>query len=223
MQAYLDYGAATPVAPEVLEAMLPYLTERFHNPSAPYALARSVRADFEAARATLARLKSRCVVVCADGGAVLREVLAAPGGAKLVAQKVNKVVSTAALPELRVPVEVVEGGPAFAAFAAVRPRRVGRFPASVIDAVLDELVARTPRRLRPEVIENARTRCEKTATGVRLARDGKTIWNFEIDTPEGRPFLHPMNLPSGAPLTDIRPKGDTFYYFDGLDRDHPVF
>ena len=24
-------------------------------------------------------------------------------------------------------------------------------------------------------------------------------------------------------LTDIRPKGDTFYYFDGLDRDHPVF
>ena len=156
-------------------------------------------------RATLARLKSRCVVVCADGGAVLREVLAAPEGAKLVALKVNKVVSTAALPELRVPVEVVEGGPAFAAFAAVRPRRVGRFPASVIDSVLDELAARTPRRLRPDVIENARTRCEKTATGVRLARDGKTIWNFEIDTPEGRPFLHPMYLPSGAPLTDVRP------------------
>ena len=54
-QAYLDYGAATPVAPEVLEAMLPYLTERFHNPSAPYALARQVRADLEAARASLAR------------------------------------------------------------------------------------------------------------------------------------------------------------------------
>lgn len=55
-QAYLDYGAATPVAPEVLQAMLPYLTERFHNPSAPYALARGVRADLEDARATLARL-----------------------------------------------------------------------------------------------------------------------------------------------------------------------
>ena len=54
-QAYLDYGAATPVAPEVLEAMLPYLTERFHNPSAPYALARQARADLEAARASLAR------------------------------------------------------------------------------------------------------------------------------------------------------------------------
>ncbi len=56
MQAYLDYGAATPVAPEVLEAMLPYLTQRFHNPSAPYALAREVRRDLETARTTLARL-----------------------------------------------------------------------------------------------------------------------------------------------------------------------
>ena len=55
-QVYLDFGAATPVAPEVLEAMLPYLGERFYNPSAPYALARGVRADLEAARATLARL-----------------------------------------------------------------------------------------------------------------------------------------------------------------------
>ena len=53
---YLDYAAATPVAPEVLEAMLPYLTERFYNPSAPYALARGVREDLEAARTTLAHL-----------------------------------------------------------------------------------------------------------------------------------------------------------------------
>lgn len=55
-EAYLDYGAATPVAPEVLEAMLPFFTTSFYNPSAPYALARGVRSDFEAARATLARL-----------------------------------------------------------------------------------------------------------------------------------------------------------------------
>ena len=53
--AYLDYAAATPLDPEVLEAMTPYLTGRFYNPSAPYALARSVRADMEAARATAAR------------------------------------------------------------------------------------------------------------------------------------------------------------------------
>ena len=53
--AYLDYAAATPMAPEVVEAMTPYLTERFFNPSAPYELARGVRDDVERARATLAR------------------------------------------------------------------------------------------------------------------------------------------------------------------------
>lgn len=55
-EAYLDYGAATPVDPRVVEAMLPYLGERFHNPSAPYARARQVRRELEDARSTLAHL-----------------------------------------------------------------------------------------------------------------------------------------------------------------------
>ena len=53
---YLDYAAATPLANEVLKAMAPYWSERFYNPSAPYALARNVRADYEAARARLAHV-----------------------------------------------------------------------------------------------------------------------------------------------------------------------
>ena len=40
--------------------MTPYLTGRFYNPSAPYALARSVRADVEGARATVARCIGAC-------------------------------------------------------------------------------------------------------------------------------------------------------------------
>ena len=66
--AYLDYAAATPLDPAVLDAMLPYLTMRFHNPSAPYAAARAVRADYEAARVTLARLigaRPACVTITA--------------------------------------------------------------------------------------------------------------------------------------------------------------
>lgn len=55
-RAYLDYAAATPMDPDVVAAMMPYFSERFENPSAPYAAARAVRADYEAARATLARL-----------------------------------------------------------------------------------------------------------------------------------------------------------------------
>ena len=30
---YLDHAATTPVRPEVLEAMLPFLTDRFGNPA----------------------------------------------------------------------------------------------------------------------------------------------------------------------------------------------
>ena len=55
-EVYLDYAAATPVDPEVVGAMLPYLTERFWNPSAPYARAREARDDVERARGTIARL-----------------------------------------------------------------------------------------------------------------------------------------------------------------------
>ncbi len=51
---YLDFAAATPMAPEVVEAMAPYFSERFFNPGAPYAAARAVRADVEDARASVA-------------------------------------------------------------------------------------------------------------------------------------------------------------------------
>jgi cysteine desulfurase len=53
-QLYFDYAAATPMDPVVADAMRPYLTERFFNPSATYAAAMAVRKDVEAARACVA-------------------------------------------------------------------------------------------------------------------------------------------------------------------------
>lgn len=53
---YLDYAAATPLDPEVLKAMLPYLTQDFYNPSATYLAGRQVRSELEKARATIAQL-----------------------------------------------------------------------------------------------------------------------------------------------------------------------
>lgn len=53
---YLDYAAATPVDEQVLEAMLPYFSQDFANPSASYTPARQVHASVEDARARIAHL-----------------------------------------------------------------------------------------------------------------------------------------------------------------------
>ncbi len=51
---YLDHAATTPVHPRVLEAMLPYFSDRFHNPSAMYGLAQRARQAVDDARRTVA-------------------------------------------------------------------------------------------------------------------------------------------------------------------------
>lgn len=53
---YLDYAAATPVDEQVLDAMLPYFSQDFANPSASYTPARQVHASVEDARARIAHL-----------------------------------------------------------------------------------------------------------------------------------------------------------------------
>ena len=53
---YLDYNATTPIDPAVLEAMLPYLRERFGNPSSQHAYGQAVAGALDTARAEVARL-----------------------------------------------------------------------------------------------------------------------------------------------------------------------
>lgn len=53
---YWDNNATTALAPEVLDAMLPYLRENFYNPSAAYGAARAVRKAIDTAREQVAAL-----------------------------------------------------------------------------------------------------------------------------------------------------------------------
>ncbi len=59
---YLDHAAATPMDPLVVEAMLPYFSEKFFNPSSPYAPAIFTKREYQDAKARLAR----CLGVMAD-------------------------------------------------------------------------------------------------------------------------------------------------------------
>ncbi|MFM8861899.1 MAG: cysteine desulfurase family protein [Acidimicrobiia bacterium] len=56
MPAYLDHAATGPMRPEAVEAMLPFLTDRFANPSGAHRRARDARRAVDEAREELAAL-----------------------------------------------------------------------------------------------------------------------------------------------------------------------
>jgi cysteine desulfurase len=53
---YLDYNATTPVLPEVFEAMVPYLTTEWGNPSSTYKFGSKLKKVIETARSQVAEL-----------------------------------------------------------------------------------------------------------------------------------------------------------------------
>ena len=56
MQIYADNAATTALSPKVLEAMMPYLTEVYGNPSSLYRIGSQAKEAVEEARANIARL-----------------------------------------------------------------------------------------------------------------------------------------------------------------------
>lgn len=54
-RVYLDHAATTPVRPEVFEAMIPYLQDKFGNPSSIHWFGREIRKDLDEAREQAAK------------------------------------------------------------------------------------------------------------------------------------------------------------------------
>ena len=67
---YLDYNASTPIDPKVLEAMSPFLSSRFGNPSSSHVAGRGLREAVEKARGQVAALigASRDEIVFTSSG-----------------------------------------------------------------------------------------------------------------------------------------------------------
>ena len=55
MNVYLDNAATTPIAPEVVDAMIPVLREGFGNPSSTHSYGRKSKALIETSRRTVAK------------------------------------------------------------------------------------------------------------------------------------------------------------------------
>ena len=81
-EAYLDHAASTPTRPEVVEAMLPWLTEQWGNPTASHRRGRAARRAVDEARDPVAELLG-----CAPG-----EVVFTSGGTEADDLAVNGVL-----------------------------------------------------------------------------------------------------------------------------------
>jgi len=94
---YLDNAATTPLHPRALEAMMPYLTERFGNPSATYSLARQASRAVEDARRSVASVlgcRPSDIVFTSGGTESINTALRGGAFAQKKARAGNHVVTT---------------------------------------------------------------------------------------------------------------------------------
>ena len=91
---YLDYNATTPVDPRVAEAMLPYLTLHFGNPSSGHFYAHTPHDAIATARVRVASLLS-CdpAEVIFTGGGSESDALAIRGAALALRARGNHVIT----------------------------------------------------------------------------------------------------------------------------------
>ncbi|MCB9800113.1 MAG: IscS subfamily cysteine desulfurase [Candidatus Omnitrophica bacterium] len=94
---YYDYNATTPVAPQVLEAMLPFLKGNYANPSSSHHLARDAKRVIREARRSVAgllNLADEAQIVFTSGGtesnnAAIRSALFHTGKKKIITSQVE--------------------------------------------------------------------------------------------------------------------------------------
>ena len=92
---YLDNAATTQVNPEVLEAMTPYFTEYYGNPSAIYAFAGNVKKAVDEARAALASgIGSKPEEIYFTGGGSEADNWALKAAAEAYADKGKHIITT---------------------------------------------------------------------------------------------------------------------------------
>ncbi len=93
---YMDHAATTPVHPAVLEAMLPYFSQSFGNPSSIYTLAQEARKALDEARETVAQvLGCRPREVVFTSGGTESDNAAIKGAAFTQRQVGNHIVTSA--------------------------------------------------------------------------------------------------------------------------------
>lgn len=88
---YADHASTTALSPKALEAMLPYFTQNYGNPSSLYAFGQQAKSDLEEARAAVARcLNAKPEEIYFTSGGTEADNWALRGVAELMALKGRK-------------------------------------------------------------------------------------------------------------------------------------
>ncbi len=94
-QVYLDHAATTPLAPEVLKVMQPYLTEKYGNPSSFHTVGKAVADDLDQARADVVKvIGCRADEIIFTSGGTESDNLALLGYARKNQDKGKHVITT---------------------------------------------------------------------------------------------------------------------------------
>lgn len=138
---YLDHNGSTPLAPDVKEAMLPYLEGRFANPSGSYRAARQARAAIEHAREQVAALvDAHPGQVIFTSGATEANNLALQGWAQAAGLSRGLAVSAVEHASVRVVAHALTARGV--AFTEIAVDKTGLIDASGLDEALVQLRAR---------------------------------------------------------------------------------
>lgn len=175
---YLDHAAATPLDPKVLAAMMPYFSESFYNPSAPYTPAVAVRREYEAAKQRIARVigaKGDALVMTAGATESIALAFASVDGHVVTANIEHQAVLEAALAREHTVVTADERG----MVQADAVRAALRLDTQLVSIALanNELGTIQPLRAIAEVVAQERS--------ARLARGDHTPIFLHSDASQG--------------------------------------
>ncbi|HLG10478.1 MAG TPA: cysteine desulfurase family protein [Dehalococcoidia bacterium] len=95
---YLDYAATSPLHPKALEAMLPFLTQRFGNASATYSIARQAQKAIDDARKTVAAVlgcRTSDIIFTSGGTESINTALKGVAFAQKKSRAGNHIITTA--------------------------------------------------------------------------------------------------------------------------------
>ena len=209
MAIYLDHAATTPLRREVLDAMLPFLTEAFGNPSSAHSFGRAARAALdEAHERVAARLNAEAREIVFTSGGTEANNLAIKGAAWAGKARGHRIVTSPSSTTRSATRSATSRSSASRSSSCRSTATAGSIPTQLEAAITDrtilvsimlannevgtiqpiaEIAGRRPRRARASCSTSTRSRRRRTSTSTSqaLGADLVSLGAHKFEGPKG--------------------------------------